>query len=498
MKRTKLVFAIAFLISTFFMSVGYAAISSIALDIEGTASATVQSGVFITDVTYKSNVGADTVNSMINNFIGSIMNSTVVLGTSNNSSITYEVEVYNNTNDDYAFKSTTFDQNFYDNDGIKFELNGISKNTIVPSKQSKKFTITFSYENGANVSNTLNSYLNFSFGKNHTITYMDIEGTYQTNIANGLKYENEFSPAPDDIEVSMGGNTLTKGTDFTYENGVLTISNVTDNLVITGITNLPQETILADNSNLNYGDLTDYSVDGITGNWRIFYNDGTNIFLIKETCVNVSELDETTKNALAITTSNNNSVTWSTTKLPNDGVYTLDETKASKWGYSTMLDVTNKSYAYRAITKSVDVTNCNIFVNTDLADEAIAAPTIEMWVKSWNKVYPEYKLDTELSAGKTGYAISVNGGTASTTCKLTSTQGWSDKNPLYFDTTADRYWFASSASSNAQLLHMNMTSGTIIGGSATSYKAGLRPVVCLNKDVKGVYDEETKMWHLSK
>jgi hypothetical protein len=45
---------------------------------------------------------------------------------------------------------------------------------------------------------------------------------------------------------------------------------------------------------------------------------------------------------------------------------------------------------------------------------------------------------------------------------------------------------------------MNMTSGTIIGGSATSYKAGLRPVVCLNKDVKGVYDEETKMWHLSK
>ena len=235
MKNTKIIWPILILVSVCFMSVGYAAISSISLDITGTAAATTQSGLFITDVTYKSNVGADTVNSMINNFIGSIMNSTVVLGTSNNSSITYEVEVYNSTDNDYAFKSTTYEENFYDNNGIKFELSGMSKNTVIPSKQSKKFNITFFYENGANVSNTLNSYLNFSFGKNRTITYTNIEGTYQSNIAEGLTYTNTFSPAPDDIEVSMGGNALTKGTDFTYTNGALTISNVTGNLVITGV-----------------------------------------------------------------------------------------------------------------------------------------------------------------------------------------------------------------------------------------------------------------------
>ena len=194
MKSTKIIFPIAILISVCLMSFGYAAISSIALDVSGTATAQAQSGVFITEVNYQSNVGADTVNSKINNFIGSVLDSTVVLSTTNNnSSITYQVKVYNNTNDDYAFKTTTYESNFYDNNGIKFELTGMSQNTIVPSKQIKTFTITFSYENGVPASNTLNSYLNFSFGKNHTITYIDVTGNYQTNIADGLTYTNTFS-----------------------------------------------------------------------------------------------------------------------------------------------------------------------------------------------------------------------------------------------------------------------------------------------------------------
>ena len=63
------------------LGIGYAAINTIVLEIEGTGKADVQEGVFITDVTYTSNVDANLSTSQVKNFIGTTMNSTVELYT---------------------------------------------------------------------------------------------------------------------------------------------------------------------------------------------------------------------------------------------------------------------------------------------------------------------------------------------------------------------------------------------------------------------------------
>lgn len=160
-------------IATLFMSIGYASIDSISLNIGATAEASVQQRVFITDVEYVSNVDADLGNSEIKNFIQSTMNSKISLSETNgNSSITYRVELYNNSNMNYYFDKVNYDSSFYDNEDIIFTLNGLERLDEIASNNSLSFTISFSYKNNVVADdNILNSYLNFSFLRKYNITY---------------------------------------------------------------------------------------------------------------------------------------------------------------------------------------------------------------------------------------------------------------------------------------------------------------------------------------
>ena len=71
------------------MSIGYAEISDVLLNITGTVESISQEGVFITDITTE-----ETTDSKINYFIGTMFESEIVLGNTVDSSINYEVTLY--------------------------------------------------------------------------------------------------------------------------------------------------------------------------------------------------------------------------------------------------------------------------------------------------------------------------------------------------------------------------------------------------------------------
>ena len=261
MQKKAIILSIFILIATAFMSVGFAAIN-MSLDIGGTITANAQRDIFIVEptVTATSNVSN---NIEINQIYKTILDSTISLNNANSSySITYKVTVHNNTSSNYAFKGIVADNGTYNNSQINYSYSGIDLNEIVASGASKTFTVTLS--NNTSTSNELRSYMNIAFGKNCAITYdnITISDGIQTNIAEGLTYINTFENPPDDIEITMGGTTLTKGTDYTYSNGTLTIPNVTDNLLITGITNQDPYSIDITESKLEYDiDLNHMSFD---------------------------------------------------------------------------------------------------------------------------------------------------------------------------------------------------------------------------------------------
>lgn len=173
MKKKKLLsssnklFPFLLIIATLFMAIGYASVNSVILDINGTAVAKAQDGVFITDVNYESNINANIENSEIINTYQTMLNSSVTLSnTDPNSEITYSITIYNSTDDDYYFDKVDYliDETTYSNENIAFRLNGLNQYDILSSKSSITFTITFYYKDNILPNNyTLNSYLNFKF-----------------------------------------------------------------------------------------------------------------------------------------------------------------------------------------------------------------------------------------------------------------------------------------------------------------------------------------------
>lgn len=230
-------------IATIFMSVGYASVNSVIVNVNGLGSvAAADSSVHISAATPVSN------NVTINNFAGTMLNSTVDL--TNNGSESITITISNNTNETVYFNKVAYDTQaslFYDNPNITFSLSNLSKGDAINPGQSKTFSITFTYVNGFTPTvpsdRVLNSYINFIFSKQYSVTYNNIDTLNKnyplTALENDSLEVSFYGDVPYDVRVTSGGNTLTSGTDYTYivdpnnaNNKKLTIPNVSDDIII--------------------------------------------------------------------------------------------------------------------------------------------------------------------------------------------------------------------------------------------------------------------------
>ena len=163
----KYLFPILILIATMFMGLGYASINTISLGIDGEVVSKEVDGIFLTEVNYVGDVNADLEKSKILNAYQTNLNSNIVLSdVDNNSSITYEVVVYNSSNYNYAFEGVEYliSEDTYSNVDIAFKLSNLERGDVLHSKESLLFTITFYYKNNVLAdSNVLKSLLNFKF-----------------------------------------------------------------------------------------------------------------------------------------------------------------------------------------------------------------------------------------------------------------------------------------------------------------------------------------------
>ena len=165
--KVYLYFSVLICFATLFMGVGYAALNSISLGISAAVTPDLQNGVFITEVKYNSSVNANLEESNIISAYQTNLNSHISLSkTDSNSSITYDITVYNSKDYDFRFDKVDFliGEKTYSNENILFELNGLSEGDKLFSKSSITFSITFYYKDGIlSDNNVLDSLLNFMF-----------------------------------------------------------------------------------------------------------------------------------------------------------------------------------------------------------------------------------------------------------------------------------------------------------------------------------------------
>lgn len=179
-------FLLLICLSTGFMGIGFAQINT-TLNISGNIATLPQENLFITEVNYVSDIGADLNNSNILNTYQTILDSNVALSQNQaNSKITYEIKIYNSTDSDYVFKEPVYmlGENTYDNENIEFSLDGITRGNIIRSKEYVTFRINFYYRNNIiPTDNQLRSVINFEFEQYIPLV---LAGTLNTNSATGI------------------------------------------------------------------------------------------------------------------------------------------------------------------------------------------------------------------------------------------------------------------------------------------------------------------------
>lgn len=244
----------------------------------------------------------------------------------------------------------------------------------------------------------------------------------------------------------------------------------------------------------NYGNLVHgyKNIDGdeSTDDWQIFYNDVSNIWLISRDYV---ELDGETQNKINAQKGGSFKYTYwweegfTTEGKPNKVIEDL-LTNSNNWTY---------------------------YVDSNFAQKAMGAPTIELFVNSYNEKYPNeengklvYTQGQELNEvgiekdGVTNYSNNVNNEWISN-LKTSDNLYIIESNPDYNgEGKAYAYWLSSPCKrygyeNTYTYMYIVSYNGKIFGRNYTnSGTYGFRPVVCLKSDIEINYNSETGIWNL--
>ena len=159
-KSTQILITLMLSFSFVFSIIGYAQLTD-TLTVHGQLEAAPLQDLYIVSV------ASGGSNAQTNAYTKTVHSSTVDLGASSSGTATFTITVLNNTGYTYYFDKMVWADDAYDNTNIVPTLNGIKAKYELLNGETVTFTVTFSYKNASNISNTvLNSVINYQFVPN--------------------------------------------------------------------------------------------------------------------------------------------------------------------------------------------------------------------------------------------------------------------------------------------------------------------------------------------
>ena len=192
---------------------------------------------------------------------------------------------------------------------------------------------------------------------------------------------------------------------------------------------------ISSNPNKYYGKTVNYSANDIT-DWKIFYADSDNIFLITSDYLPIEKVPTL---ETGMTTTGTYQAYWDS--VPTEQTVTSLNSSFMFTGFS---DYSTNDNA-KCVSTLLNTSNWSGFVNSTYADYCIGSPTLEMWVASWNNNYPSDLLYCN-NPSSWGYYIGTSSSPTTYNISLNSYTGYS--NTLYYPHTVgynncSGYWLAS-------------------------------------------------------
>ena len=245
-----------------------------------------------------------------------------------------------------------------------------------------------------------------------------------------------------------------------------------------------------------YGQTVDYTSSNGQNNWEIFYSDGIHIFLITGEYIDLSDTDRLDLNTgMKIFSSSKYRANWE--KIPDFQTIdseVLERFKATGSNINEYQDEDNS----KCVSTLLNTNNWKKYMDNEngsgRAEYSVGAPTIEMWMDSWNNKYPKEKFYWKKSNEKDHYGYCV--GTSENPNEyrinswlISSYEGINDKLYFPYDSVYNNMYRYATASPSADvsnsILHIQSDGKPDINnGQVTNdpYIA-LRPVVSLKDNV---------------
>ena len=246
----------------------------------------------------------------------------------------------------------------------------------------------------------------------------------------------------------------------------------------------------------NYGDYVFYSIDlnndgNPTNDWKIFYKEGNDVFIIAADYLLASKLP-TTCGFGNIGSNLDGSYPYRAYWAGTGGSVptSLQETSQNTLFKATLYTLNSNYINSRCVSTLLNTNNWTSFVDSRRADYAIGSLTLEMWCASWNE--KGYTAITP-TANSSDYGYKVNDSTYIT--------GLSTSDSLYFPHTETKdncwgYWLASPSANYDNRL-MGVLCGSIGSfDSYTSFDVCVRPLVHLKSGITAIKDNTTGVWNL--
>ena len=305
-----------------------------------------------------------------------------------------------------------------------------------------------------------------------------------------------------DKEASTNSSTVTKQSDdkslkVTYKGYETTINTETGSMtqlakIVTSSEGGQTASELKDDTTI-YGDYVDYGIDldgdgDTTNDWRIFYIDDTNIYIISAGYVKsdlIGTWENNKLNTIGLERDKSNYGDYSVWWNQNDvnSMSGLQNVTAPARFLFSGYTLNSSNANSKIVSTMLNTNNWNNFVNEN-ADYAIGGPTLEMFCTSFNQKYPDetYPID----CGKTddyGYYVFEPYSDVWTTSMCGPSDFFGD---LYFlEDWADvtyYYWMASPTGEYEDSLWTVNYSG-YIAGNGYGCDMAIRPVVSLKSSI---------------
>ena len=340
-----------------------------------------------------------------------------------------------------------------------------------------------------------NAPADFTITAENTAEGLKITGTTTDNESGIDKYE-YYAKKSDGEYKAYDSNPITGLASGTYNVYAIAYdkagnkkqsTNTVENVKISASYSNVTAAMVASDPAKYYGlKVTNYTSQNGQNDWRIFYSDGTQIFLITGDYINTTETNRI-NSATGMTTSKY-SAYWARNSVP--AFQTVDSTTLTRFKateYTLQSGINNS----KCVSTLLNDNNWSSYKDSgNKAEKAIGSPTVEMWMDSWNARYPKSSDQVyrraSTSTSYPGYYVGTSQNPSTYYIDSSAKEGYNNK--LYYPQTSsyngtNGYWLASPSAFDSSYV-INVGCNGYVNYSLYNYSYfGVRPVVSLNSGI---------------